>query len=169
MDELRSRLGSVRPTARGYVALCPAHADRNPSLSVAEADDGKLLIKCFAGCDATDIVAALGLELSNLYPDWKPRSQRRPVAPKPRPPDWRRTSRDLLDHVDALALRAERLLQAARYLDISDWSDDELNAAMKAVGKGYRDKEWGDLLTDTVFNVRCRGLEAEAKRRAHAA
>ena len=37
---------------------CPAHDDRNPSLSVDE-KDGKLLLKCFAGCDQRDVVSAL--------------------------------------------------------------------------------------------------------------
>ena len=29
---------------------CPAHADRSPSLSVAEGQDGRVLVHCFAGC-----------------------------------------------------------------------------------------------------------------------
>ena len=42
----------------GYMVQCPAHDDRNPSLSVDE-KDGKLLLKCFAGCDQRDVVSAL--------------------------------------------------------------------------------------------------------------
>ena len=40
-------------------ARCPAHADRNPSLSISDGHDGKFLLKCFAGCSFTDILAAL--------------------------------------------------------------------------------------------------------------
>jgi hypothetical protein len=49
--------------------LCPAHADGVPSLSVAQATDGKVLLHCFAGCEVEDVVRALGLVLSDLFPD----------------------------------------------------------------------------------------------------
>src|ERR1700735_1842265 len=42
----------------GWVAKCPAHDDRNPSLSLREAD-GKILVHCHAGCDPRAVVAAL--------------------------------------------------------------------------------------------------------------
>ena len=51
-----------------YMALCPGHNDREPSLSVKEAD-GKILVKCFAGCDLTDILKPLGLEPKDLFLD----------------------------------------------------------------------------------------------------
>lgn len=40
------------PDARGeYLAFCPAHDDRNtPNLRVREAEDGRVLLRCFAGC-----------------------------------------------------------------------------------------------------------------------
>jgi putative DNA primase/helicase len=41
---------NARPSGRGWVARCPAHVDRTPSLSIREADDGRLLLHCFAGC-----------------------------------------------------------------------------------------------------------------------
>jgi putative DNA primase/helicase len=47
---------------------CPGHDDRVPSLSVSQEDDGKLLLHCFAGCSAAEIVGALGLELKDLMP-----------------------------------------------------------------------------------------------------
>jgi putative DNA primase/helicase len=40
-------------------ALCPAHADTRPSLSVRRGRNGSALIKCFAGCEYEDIIAAL--------------------------------------------------------------------------------------------------------------
>ena len=43
----------------GWTALCPAHEDRNASLSVREGDTGTVLLKCFAGCAYKEIVAAL--------------------------------------------------------------------------------------------------------------
>lgn len=49
-----------------WMARCPAHKDRTPSLSVRLAGD-KVLLHCFAGCPISDIVAAIGLELRDLF------------------------------------------------------------------------------------------------------
>ncbi|MBS0194780.1 MAG: DNA primase [Proteobacteria bacterium] len=51
------------------MARCPAHKDRNASLSVAEGSDGRVLVKCFAGCDVLAIVHAVGLEVADLFPE----------------------------------------------------------------------------------------------------
>lgn len=70
VELLLSRLENVRANRNGtWVARCPAHDDRSPSLNVSEGDDGKVLIHCFAGCGAADVVEAVGLELSNLFPE----------------------------------------------------------------------------------------------------
>lgn len=54
-------------SSSSWKALCSAHDAREPSLSVFEADDGRTLIKCFAGCEAIEIVAKLGLEKGDLF------------------------------------------------------------------------------------------------------
>lgn len=63
------RAGKRHRTAgpRQTMAQCPAHEDGNPSLSVREASDGTLLLKCFAGCENADVVAALGLGMGDLF------------------------------------------------------------------------------------------------------
>lgn len=66
---LLSRLNKVRPSGHGsWLACCPAHADRHPSLAVREADDGKVLVHCFAGCSIQEVVSAVGLQLADLFP-----------------------------------------------------------------------------------------------------
>ena len=61
------RLEKVTDSGGGqYTACCPAHEDRNPSLSIREIDD-KLLLRCHAGCGANEIVAAVGLSLADLF------------------------------------------------------------------------------------------------------
>ena len=63
------RLDGVKQTAPDkWIARCPAHDDRGPSLSVRDVGD-RLLIHCFAGCDALAIVHAVGLELTDLFAD----------------------------------------------------------------------------------------------------
>ncbi len=60
-------LEGVRKSGAGWIAKCPAHRDRSPSLSVCEADNGNALVHCFAGCSVRDIVAALGLKMGDLF------------------------------------------------------------------------------------------------------
>lgn len=50
---------SGRRIACGWVARCPAHDDSRPSLSIRATDDGRVLVRCFAGCHQEDVIAAL--------------------------------------------------------------------------------------------------------------
>lgn len=61
-------LKGLRRSGGGYLAVCPAHEDRTPSLSIAAGADGRVLLHCWAGCRTRDIVAALGLQSSDLFP-----------------------------------------------------------------------------------------------------
>jgi hypothetical protein len=66
---LLDRLDGVRGVGTGrWIARCPAHDDRDPSLSVRELDDGRVLIKCHAGCKAEAVMAAKDLSMSDLFP-----------------------------------------------------------------------------------------------------
>ena len=62
INDVLSRLQGVKATGPGkYKALCPAHDDSNPSLSVKEGDGERVLLHCHAGCAYPDIMAAIGL------------------------------------------------------------------------------------------------------------
>lgn len=50
---------------------CPAHEDSNPSLSINADDGGKVLLKCHAGCSAEEVVAAISLTMTDLFPKEK--------------------------------------------------------------------------------------------------
>ena len=65
-EELLSRFDKVRRHGKGWTGRCPAHTDKHPSLAIAEGDKGWLL-KCWAGCTFTDIVAAGGLDPPRLF------------------------------------------------------------------------------------------------------
>jgi hypothetical protein len=69
-DALLSRLNKVKRVGPGrWMACCPAHPDKTPSLSIREADGGTVLINDFGGCGAAEIMAAVGLEdFSELFP-----------------------------------------------------------------------------------------------------
>ncbi len=79
-----SRLDSVRRSNGGWLARCPAHDDSTPSLSVGRGDDGRCLLKCWAGCTTSEIVEALGLTLSDLFADSSPAGSCPPRASTPR-------------------------------------------------------------------------------------
>jgi len=68
VQQVLDLLENVRPGSNGSTALCPFHGDTNNSLSVAEGEDGRVLLKCFAGCEVPDIVGAIGLEMRDLFP-----------------------------------------------------------------------------------------------------
>lgn len=59
IESIAKALGKASPSGSGYACLCPAHDDHNPSLSISLGNDGKLLLKCFAGCSFEDILQTL--------------------------------------------------------------------------------------------------------------
>lgn len=76
--DILPRLEKVRKTgSRNWIACCPAHDDRSPSLTLAETDDGRVLVHCFGGCDIGAIVGAVGLGWDPWYPpkpvDYQPK------------------------------------------------------------------------------------------------
>jgi hypothetical protein len=63
------RLSKVKGRNGSWTACCPAHEDKSPSLSVREADDGRVLVHCFGGCDVHSVLGAVGMDMSDLYSD----------------------------------------------------------------------------------------------------
>jgi hypothetical protein len=70
IDALLSRLEGIRQTGAGrWVTKCPSHNDKSPSLAVRELDDGRILIHCFSGCGVHEVLDAIGLTFSDLFPE----------------------------------------------------------------------------------------------------
>jgi hypothetical protein len=66
-DRLLDRLNGVTSTGPDqWMARCPAHDDRDPSLSVRDAGD-RLLVHCFAGCPTEAVMRTLGLRMADLF------------------------------------------------------------------------------------------------------
>lgn len=80
---LRGHGAEPKPAGRGWCCRCPAHDDRNPSLSLCAGDDGRALLNCHAGCPVDAICDALGLSISDLF-DAEGSGRPRP-APRSRP------------------------------------------------------------------------------------
>jgi hypothetical protein len=83
VEGILSRLQKVKGKNGSWTACCPAHNDKGPSLAIREADDGRVLLHCFAGCEVNSVVTALGMDMTDLFP---PDNKRRdyPVEGKPR-------------------------------------------------------------------------------------
>ena len=58
VDKIARALGG-RKAGGGWTARCPAHDDSNPSLSISDGGDGKVLVHCHAGCDQAHLIDAL--------------------------------------------------------------------------------------------------------------
>lgn len=103
-----NHLSGVKQTSpHSWMARCPAHEDRTASLSVREADDGRILLHCFAGCEAHDIAGAVGLTMTDLFP--------RPLYHRAKPLRMR------IPAIDALrALSREAGVVAIAAADIAD-------------------------------------------------
>ena len=128
IDTLLNSLDGVRESGKSrWFARCPAHEDRNPSLSVRNVDD-RLLIHCFAGCEPIDIVHAVGLDMSDLFPErlddqFKPTKSRIPA-------------RDLLTVLNSEAITVGIIagtFMETRELDEDSWQ--RLSSAVSRIGK----------------------------------
>lgn len=70
INEILSKLENVKANENGYIACCPIHEDKTPSLSISE-QEGKILIHCHAGCDTEEIIQELGLTMGDLFTEKK--------------------------------------------------------------------------------------------------
>ncbi len=92
IDRVLAHLEGVHRSGAGWMAKCSHHDDRQASLSIREADDGKVLLHCHAGCDTTSVVTSAGLAFVDLFPPgsrerFKPRTWLGtiPMGPNGRP------------------------------------------------------------------------------------
>lgn len=92
IHDILNVLDKVRPTGHSeWVACCPAHEDRSPSLAVKDNGDGRILLHCFAGCAAQAVLDAIGLTFADVLPErlsveglkplkWNPRTVLEAIA-----------------------------------------------------------------------------------------
>ncbi|MBA5865417.1 MAG: hypothetical protein GDA67_01840 [Nitrospira sp. CR1.3] len=155
VHDFLARLDGVRRTARGWSAQCPAHHDKSPSLSIREAEDGRLLIHDFAGCSVSAIVTVMGLTLRDLFDDaLSPRKgNRRPI-----PPRLDRAALAFRLELAALdrRLRADRIIEAGRKVTVATLNDEELARAITLVAQAYTDADRADVFEHVADTVRVR-------------
>lgn len=71
INTLLERLSKVRSTGKNtWRACCPAHSGTNPTaLTIKSEPDGRILLHCFQGCSALDVVDSVGLDIGDLFPE----------------------------------------------------------------------------------------------------
>ncbi len=68
LDTVVSWFDDPRRTGTGYMVRCSAHEDKRQSLHISQGEDGRILLKCHAGCDTADVLARVGKTLADLFP-----------------------------------------------------------------------------------------------------
>lgn len=58
-DVAHGLMARPRKNGPGWLVLCPVHRDKHPSLSIRDGEGGKLLVKCFSGCDHREVLKTL--------------------------------------------------------------------------------------------------------------
>lgn len=69
IDRVLAHVPDAKRSGKGWTTRCPAHDDRNASLSIGVGDDGRALVHCHAGCDTAAIVGTWGMTMADLMPD----------------------------------------------------------------------------------------------------
>ena len=135
LDDFLLRVEGVRQRGGGrYAGLCPAHADKSPSLGISEGERG-VLLKCWAGCGLAEICAALGIKQADLF--FKSR-----IDPQSRHVIQQRRQRERREHdamgktIDACR-QAEDYIGSRRGLDISQWRPQRLDEELTALAAAY--------------------------------
>lgn len=113
-EPLLQRLEGVQKAGNGWRARCPSCGGRSRKVSVTERD-GRVLLHCFGGCRAIEVLEAVGLGWQDVMP---PRTW-------PESPEERRRQRRALREIGwaaalaTLALESKIILFAARELHIT--------------------------------------------------
>ncbi len=136
VHHLLDRLDRIRETGPGrWIACCPAHDDRSPSLSIRELEDGRVLLHDFAGCEVDSILVAIGLRLSDLFPEHSGR--RNWTGPHHHAPTRSHIpARDLIGMIDHEALIVGMIGAAMlenKKIDAETW--DRLATAVGRIGE----------------------------------
>jgi hypothetical protein len=155
VKDLLPRLEAVRPRGAGkWSARCPSHQDRSPSLSITETGT-RILLHCFSGCDTAQIVAALGFSLRDLFADARTPHGHRPTPKRVHVDRVARAFQFDLGALD-LRLRAERIIETGKKLDVANLSDSELDRALSYAAQAHADVERAELFEHVANTLRMR-------------
>lgn len=133
ISDILPSLEKVKRSGKGnWLACCPAHDDKSPSMTIHEAPDGRILVHCWAGCSFEEIVGAVGLGWDPWFPP-KQEDDSKPAVRRPFP------AGDVLE-----ALAAEALIVATASCNVRNGialtpgDHERLLVAMERIEQGRR-------------------------------
>lgn len=126
IDIILNQLDKVKNKGGGkYVALCPCHDEKTPSLHVSDMGDGRILAHCFGcGANGIDIILALGIDQSLLFPD-KPKNGEHGYKRERVPFPARQVLQSLLFESNVIMLAAAQIVSGKK-LSATDFKRVEL-------------------------------------------
>ncbi len=157
-DRLATLLGLLNGvTVRGsrYVARCPAHADKSPSLQVTEGETA-VLLHCWAGCTLTEICSALGLKAADLFYDAGHPRHQRPIVRRPPRIDLKSLAFEWELAAFDRRRRAGVILEKLTGIDLANVSDSTLDRLLAVAAKAYADLDRAELLETVADGLRVR-------------
>lgn len=158
---LAELLDDVRSCGTGrWKACCPAHADNSPSLSIRESN-ARILLHCFSGCTPEEIVAALGLEMRDLFVDSPISHGQRPTLKLEKLDLVNTAFRFEMAALDR-RLRADAVLEAVGNFN-GDLSDQQRDRLMNAVAHAFEDRERAEFLETVADDFRWKAFEEGRK------
>ena len=133
VESLLQSCNKVRETGHGkWIACCPAHEDRSPSLAIKECGDGRVLVHCFAGCEVEDVLASVGLQFPDLMPERI--GTEHSYKPMRQPFDARQVLECISHEVIVVSILAERYAKIASAEDDARLmlASERINTALKS-------------------------------------
>jgi hypothetical protein len=145
LQNVLSRLGEITTRGDGsqHAACCPAHEDKRPSLSIRTGDDGRVLLKCHAGCETKLVLQAIGLDFKDLFlPETRSSDRRsghkqRSTGKLAKKPEERRINWEAKAKKCAAALTPLNRDWLAHHLGIPDTAFDTLPVGYLAETDSY--------------------------------
>jgi hypothetical protein len=127
LDAVRAAGMKTFESKTGARAQCPSHQSRGLSLALrpATADDKPVGLKCFAGCEAEDVLQAIGLQLRDLY-EPKDKSDWTPSRPRPKPTPFE----ELIPNPEHFCKRAVQQQRAEATPEYWEYRADQLALAL---------------------------------------
>ena len=140
IENMLSRLEGVRRTSSGFMARCPAHDDKSPSLSVRVGDEA-ILMKFWAGCELQSVTDAMGLKVSDLFYDAPPAHGLRVVI-RPAHVDRVRIAFNFEMAAVDYRVRSSSFFRQVEHLDVSGIAETELSIRGISTGGSTYPKFW---------------------------
>lgn len=158
LQNVLERLSGVTTKVHEYKALCPAHADRHPSLSIKPGYRG-ILLKCWAGCALFEILQAIGLSESDLFydaPDSQHYKTKGTVYERANLHwrwDWRKLCGEVLVITETSAALAEDFLSHVKRLDPATLDDAQRDFLLEKITLAYSWIRLADAAGDMCFTI----------------